>query len=528
MPYKIEKSSSCKIEMPWAVIKTSDGSILGCHATQGDAEKQLAVLYSIEPSAKYEKIDFKPPQGVQEAARRGLEVRESKPPSERGGTAVGIARARDLSNGKTISPDTARRMHSYFSRHEVDKKGSTWDEQGKGWQAWMLWGGDPGQAWAGKLVRQMNAEDEKKAMVKAEASNNEIKLYGPIGYPGITAQDFKNELQRADKSLPLVIRIDSEGGSVFDGLSIYDAISNWPSGSKAIIESAAFSIASFIPMAADEIEITENGYLMLHNPYTGTEGDSQDHQKISELLSKLQQSMISAYADRTGKSPNQVQDIMAAETWYTAAEAKEVGLVDKVLPGKKASRAIESRGKLPQKVFASLSVNDSRNGTINLPPGESKMAEQRVAASVKAIKAKFPNVSDSFVVKCMEQELPMEDIGELLLEELQSKVNALTQENQTLAEQVMEMKAQMDEMSAKAAEEMPAVPAEEEKPAMKVKGVAAVRTVVASTTMTNTGIWKQKIQEYISKGISASDAVRRVNRENPGLRVNMLAEQGIK
>lgn len=156
------------------------------------------------------------------------------------------------------------------------------------------------------------------------------------------------------------------------------------------------------------------------------------------------------------------------------------------------------------------------------------MAEQRVAASVKAIKAKFPNVSDSFVVKCMEQELPMEDIGELLLEELQSKVNALTQENQTLAEQVMEMKAQMDEMSAKAAEEMPAVPAEEEKPAMKVKGVAAVRTVVASTTMTNTGIWKQKIQEYISKGISASDAVRRVNRENPGLRVNMLAEQGIK
>ena len=81
---------------------------------------------------KYDHIDFTPPKGAQEAAKRALEVRADKPPSQRGMTAVGIARARDLANGQSLSPDTVRRMLNYFTRHEVDKKGSTWNMQGKG------------------------------------------------------------------------------------------------------------------------------------------------------------------------------------------------------------------------------------------------------------------------------------------------------------------------------------------------------------------------------------------------------------
>ena len=71
------------------------------------------------------------------------------------------ARARDLQNGVKMSPDTVRRMKAFFDRHEVDKNGSTWDEQGKGWQAWNGWGGDAGYAWARKVVRQMLAIDKK-------------------------------------------------------------------------------------------------------------------------------------------------------------------------------------------------------------------------------------------------------------------------------------------------------------------------------------------------------------------------------
>ena len=116
---------------------------------------------------KYSHIDFTPPQGVRDAAKRALEVRADKPESQRGMTAVGIARARDLMNGETLSPETVRRMFSFFSRHEVDKKGSTWNNQGKGWQAWHGWGGDPGFAWSRKLVKQMNAADDKAQALRA-------------------------------------------------------------------------------------------------------------------------------------------------------------------------------------------------------------------------------------------------------------------------------------------------------------------------------------------------------------------------
>ena len=135
---------------------------------------------------KYSDIDFTPPQGVKEAAKRGLEVRATKPASQRGGTPVGIARARDLSGGKEISPDTARRMKAFFDRHEVDKEGSTWSEKGKGWQAWQLWGGDAGYAWAKKLVKQMNSRDEQ--------------LEEPSACP-IATQDIKTNLENRQNAV---------------------------------------------------------------------------------------------------------------------------------------------------------------------------------------------------------------------------------------------------------------------------------------------------------------------------------------
>lgn len=71
-------------------------------------------------ASNYDHIDFSPPEGVRKEAARGLAWRDE---FNRGGTAVGVARARDLSNGANISPDTARRTASYFARHEVDKQG---------------------------------------------------------------------------------------------------------------------------------------------------------------------------------------------------------------------------------------------------------------------------------------------------------------------------------------------------------------------------------------------------------------------
>jgi lambda family phage portal protein len=119
---------------------------------------------------KYDGIDFTPPEGAREAAKRSLAVRERKPASEKGMTPVGIARARDLINGVKFSPDTVRRMKAFFDRHEVDKKGETWDQQGKGWQAWNGWGGDAGYSWAKKVVGQMESRDKNLSEPQEETA----------------------------------------------------------------------------------------------------------------------------------------------------------------------------------------------------------------------------------------------------------------------------------------------------------------------------------------------------------------------
>jgi phage I-like protein len=134
------------------------------HPQRREAEAKAELLNIPD---KYSHIDFTPPQGARDAAKRALEVRADKPESQRGMTAVGIARARDLKAGKQLSPDTVKRMLAYFTRHEVDKQGSTWDQQGKGWQAWQGWGGDAGYAWARKTVKQMDAADKKTQALRA-------------------------------------------------------------------------------------------------------------------------------------------------------------------------------------------------------------------------------------------------------------------------------------------------------------------------------------------------------------------------
>jgi len=100
-------------------------------------------------------VDLRPTEEMAKNAQRALEVRRTKPESQRGMTVVGIARARDISNRTQLSPDTVKRMASYFARHEVDKDGETWGDQGKGWQAWHGWGGDEGRAWVKRKLAEL-------------------------------------------------------------------------------------------------------------------------------------------------------------------------------------------------------------------------------------------------------------------------------------------------------------------------------------------------------------------------------------
>jgi hypothetical protein len=103
---------------------------------------------------------FNPPAGVVSNAKRGLELRRE---FNRGGTAVGVARARSLSNGQGLPLETIRRMVSYFARHEVDKKGKDWGNASNpsaGYIAWLLWGGDAGKTWANSISEREKKKDK--------------------------------------------------------------------------------------------------------------------------------------------------------------------------------------------------------------------------------------------------------------------------------------------------------------------------------------------------------------------------------
>lgn len=168
MPYYISNENpECS---GWAVEK-DDGEVMGCHRTRREAIDQMLALSlaeDVEPggerSAKQlTDEDLTPPRGVREEAQRGLDWRREY---GRGGTPVGVARARDLANGRTLTIETIKRMLSYFARHEVDKQGEGWspDEDGypsAGRIAWALWGGDAGWAWARGVNRTYEADQER-------------------------------------------------------------------------------------------------------------------------------------------------------------------------------------------------------------------------------------------------------------------------------------------------------------------------------------------------------------------------------
>lgn len=108
---------------------------------------------------KYDEIDFTPPAPVANSAEKGLELRRKH---DRGGTDVGVARARDLKNRERLTPETIDRMVSYFARHEVDKEADGFgndEDPSAGYVAWLLWGGDEGRAWAEEVQEQMEEAD---------------------------------------------------------------------------------------------------------------------------------------------------------------------------------------------------------------------------------------------------------------------------------------------------------------------------------------------------------------------------------
>lgn len=196
----------------------------------------------------------------------------------------------------------------------------------------------------------------------------EVLIYGDIGDSwydeSVTAQKFVKELQAlADKNL--IVRINSYGGSVSDGVAIYNAIKRHPKSKTVEIDGVAVSIASLIAMSGDTINIAENALVMVHAPWSYAVGNSADMRTTADLLDKYAEAMATSYASKTGKSAEECYALLSdgIDHWYSAEEAKNFGFVDNITgsttPDEEAARyqqAALARFKIPAAAAARLRI----------------------------------------------------------------------------------------------------------------------------------------------------------------------------
>lgn len=185
--------------------------------------------------------------------------------------------------------------------------------------------------------------------LKADAGKTPVlSIFDDIGAYGVSAKNFLNDL-RSVTSTDVDVEINSPGGDVFAGLAIYNGLR--ASGKKINVKvlGLAASAASLVAMAGDTIEMPENAFMMVHNPWGFAMGGADEMRSTADVLDKIGTSLVSTYAKRTGKSDAEVTALLDAETWMTAQEAVDAGFATSVTPAL-AVKASYSEDRLPENV----------------------------------------------------------------------------------------------------------------------------------------------------------------------------------
>ncbi len=194
-----------------------------------------------------------------------------------------------------------------------------------------------------KMVMQLlfdNKADAPRSNIVAADKEATIYLYDAIvatdaeaaWFGGVSAERLVKDI-RALKVDTIHLRINCPGGDVFGGRAIEQALRDHPANIIAHIDGYAASAASFIMLAADEIEIASGGFIMIHNAWTICMGNAADITKTAQLLDKIDASLVKSYAERTGNKQEVIAEWMAKETWFSAQEAVDAGFADKISEG---------------------------------------------------------------------------------------------------------------------------------------------------------------------------------------------------
>lgn len=346
--------------------------------------RQPRITGYVQSFQSLDDLDLTAPLGARQEAERGLAWREE---FGRGGTAVGVARARDLKNGKRLSPQTVNRMASYFARHEIDKEASGWRPGEDGYPsagriAWALWGGDPGWAWARKMQRSMAARAERGSIISS------VSIEAPLHPPAAWFSD-----PRLGQPTPLTI---SDDGRVYGHLAVWGQCHVAYSDSCVTPPRSAARYANFLTgelMAEDGSRIPV-GQITMDTGHASMQAGSEralaHYDNTGTAIADVcagedRHGIWLAGSLRPGLSPERVRAVMAADVsgdWRRIGSALELIAVLSVnVPGfpKSRVRIGESNGIVASMV---ASLGSSRPHLTTQVASSSSSAAERIARSI--------------------------------------------------------------------------------------------------------------------------------------------------
>lgn len=193
--------------------------------------------------------------------------------------------------------------------------------------------------------------------LKADAGKTPVlSIFDDIGAYGVSAKSFLNDLRTVTTD-EVDVEINSPGGDVFAGLAIYNGLR--ASGKKINVKvlGLAASAASLVAMAGDTIEMPENAFMMIHNPWGFAMGGADEMRNTADVLDKIGTGLVSTYAKRTGKTDQEITALLDAETWMTAQEAVDAGFATSVTAAL-AVKASYSEDRLPENVRLAFKAQD--------------------------------------------------------------------------------------------------------------------------------------------------------------------------
>jgi ATP-dependent protease ClpP protease subunit len=217
----------------------------------------------------------------------------------------------------------------------------------------------------------------------------EIWLYDQVGegwFGGMSAKTFVAELQKLGKVDVINLHINSPGGSVFDGVAIYNSLKSHPARIEVDVDALAASIASVIAMAGDEIRIAENAMMMIHDPTGVAVGGAEEMRKTADLLDQIKDVIVSTYVKRT-KKENEIRAMMAEETWMTGGDAVDMGFADLLTPSRRSPPAPASTSPIQAHARAArrrAAQNPGHHGA-----GEARRHGHEIASQVAVKPALF-------------------------------------------------------------------------------------------------------------------------------------------